>query len=104
MNLACDGKGRIYLFAFNRNRRRIDWIDLFQVDLDRAPERIVRKIDNLHLHCSAGGNFRFAGGISILAPDQIAAYACGKRIGVLTPIHVFGSAGSTKPPSEEARA
>ncbi|RME00999.1 MAG: hypothetical protein D6812_08785 [Deltaproteobacteria bacterium] len=89
LNLVRDRAGSIHLFAFNRNNRRADWIDLFEVEPDAPPSRMIRKIDNRRLRCRGKVNFRFGGGICILSPDRIVAYACAKKIQALTPIEIF---------------
>jgi hypothetical protein len=75
VNLLTQQDGALFMSAFNRNADGEDWLDLFAVHLDRAPERILTKVAKKHMFCRDGCSFEAGSGISIASTTRFEAYA-----------------------------
>jgi hypothetical protein len=72
VNLLADANRQIFLVGFPT--ATVDVVDLYAVDLEQQPARILRKLATKSMRLPRGSRFQFAAGISIL-PDGPAILA-----------------------------
>ncbi|MCP5104816.1 MAG: hypothetical protein GY950_15630, partial [bacterium] len=80
LNLLSQPGGELFLIGFNRNAAGKDWADLYALDTTAAPEKMLRKIDKLHVTCCYGASFRWGGGVFCANDSNIALYASERDI------------------------
>ena len=89
INLLQERNGNIYLIGFGRNTNGEDWMDLYFVNLNSKPDRILRKIGKKHVYCENGTSFRWGGGVSMHSSEGLFAYAIERKIDEETTINIF---------------
>lgn len=63
VNLVADTQGGLYLLGLNTTAAGQDIVDLFSVQLDQPPDKMLLKLAGLELKLARENRFRFAGGI-----------------------------------------
>ncbi len=65
IQLVTDATGAIFLVGFNTASGGRDLADLFSIDMDREPDRLLRKLASRAIDLGASNHFRSTGGIAI---------------------------------------
>ena len=92
LNLFAGGDGRIFVVGGHRNAAGQDWIDLYELHLDRAEPRRVRKLAKRHLFCHEGASFRWAGGF-VSEGGILHAIAAERDLHTRTTVNLFEGPG-----------
>lgn len=81
INLLSDADGKLFLLGTNSPTSGGDALDLFAVDIDQPPARVLRKLLRKSFTLAVQGRFRFAGGV----------WLEGGRLGVLAGPRAFSA-------------
>jgi hypothetical protein len=65
VNLLADAEENLYLVGLATTSAGADVVDVFTVDLSRAPQRLLRKLLSKPMTLAANSHFRYAGGLWI---------------------------------------
>ncbi len=74
VNLVTQANGTLFLIGFNRSGGD-DWMDLFALDAEAPPARMLRKVAKKHMYCTNGCTFRHGAGVFVASSSQFEVYA-----------------------------
>lgn len=96
LNLVVGSRGRLFLIGGHRGgiggHTGSDWLDLYELHLDRPAIRRVAKVGKRHMTCHDGASFRWGGGI-VSEGQLLHAIATEADLKSTTKINLFEGPG-----------
>ncbi len=79
INLFSDRSNALYLCGFTGNEGQ-DFIDLYSIDLNKTPERIIQKIARKQIPLKNGASFQYGGGLFFKSPSNLEILSCERNV------------------------
>ncbi len=87
INLVSETDGSLYLVGFDTAFPSLDLADLFALDLDQPPARLLRKVSQRRMQLHGEAHFRFAAGLMI-AGGRLTFLASDRNLGERTELGI----------------
>lgn len=87
INLLASADGTLLLFGFATTATGQDVVDVFAVDIQESPERMLRKVSRQQMKLTEGSHFRNAGGLWMDA-DRIGVLASPRNLAPRTTLNL----------------